>query len=718
MQTLPYEAQLFEGNKDWWPPRLKASITDFCRKIKSKIQQATTRKIKHNLNMSEIRALQRLRNNKNIVIKKGDKSSGIVIMNKNDYETKIREMLNDINVYTKTNINDTEAVKLQADQIMHSLLRNGDITEKQCRHLTNINVRCPIFYGIPKVHKKGCPLRPIVSQTNGPTCKLSQYLSEMLMVAEKQIPYILQDTTAFLKIIKENNTVSLNTKLCTLDVASLYTNIPHEQGALWVADFFAETVHLWPIYNPGIQPISRDKMIELIMFLLKNSTFEFDDEYYVQNFGTTMGSSFSVRFANIYMHQFLRKFFDNYTKAKPDYIARLIDDLFFTWDRSRDELDILINDLNSWHPTIKFEPTISENEVNFLDTTVFIDKNNQSLHTKLFRKPTYRVQYLEYHSNHPRHVMKAIPYSQALRYRRIIDDDEILEKELKTLKQFFELRRYPSKLVENEIAKIQNIDRNKTLIYKSKADKQASFDKFTNGGAFLPLITTYDPRIAALLRRALRTEWNNLLEEHAELKKVFTLSVPQIVFKRGTTLANTLIRAKFMSDAKLDKALNNADRPLIEMLAELLAENNSCTKCSQAHCLCCQAIEPTNSFSSAVTKELFEITDEMNCNTKNVIYLINCIKCQKQYVGQTGRRLKDRLNSHRSNIHNNKQTAVAIHFNEPLHNYTHLKIIPIEIVNESADRINRETFWIQKLKTKYPSGLNNYPIDYTANATS
>jgi hypothetical protein len=108
----------------------------------------------------------------------------------------------------------------------------------------------------------------------------------------------------------------------------------------------------------------------------------------------------------------------------------------------------------------------------------------------------------------------------------------------------------------------------------------------------------------------------------------------------------------------------------------------------------------------------------MNCNTKNVIYLVNCIKCQKQYVGQTGRRLKDRLNSHRSNIHNSIQTAVAIHFNEPPHNYTHLKIIPIEVVDDSAERINRETFWIQKLKTKYPSGLNNYPIDYTANSTS
>jgi hypothetical protein len=459
-------------------------------------------------------------------------------------------------------------------------------------------------------------------------------------------------------------------------------------------------------------------MIDLIIFVLKNSTFEFDDEYYVQNYGTTMGSSFSVRFANIYMHQFLRKFFDNYTKAKPCYIARLIDDLFFTWDRSREELDILINDLNSWHPTIKFEPTVSESEVNFLDTTVFIDKNNHSLHTKLFRKPTYRVQYLEYRSNHPSHVMKAIPYSQALRYRRIIDDDEILEKELKTLKEFFELRGYPGKLVENEIDKIRNIDRNATLVYKSKIEKQASFEKFTKGGAFLPLITTYDPRIAAQLRRTLKTTWINFLEEHTELKKVFALSVPQIVFKRGTTLANTLIRAKFMSDGKLNKALNHADRPFIEMLTELLAENNSCTKCNTAHCLCCKAIEPTSSFTSTVTKEEFEITDEMNCNTKNVIYLVNCIKCQKQYVGQTGRRLKDRLNSHRSNIHNSIQTAVAIHFNEPPHNYTHLKIIPIEVVDDSAERINRETFWIQKLKTKYPSGLNNYPIDYTANSTS
>mgnify|MGYP003449751170 FL=1 len=117
-----------------------------------------------------------------------------------------------------------------------------------------------------------------------------------------------------------------------------------------------------------------------------------------------------------------------------------------------------------------------------------------------------------------------------------------------------------------------------------------------------------------------------------------------------------------------------------------------------------------------MTKEEFEITDEMNCNTKNVIYLVNCIKCQKQYVGQTERRLKDRLNAHRSNIKNKTQTAIAIHFNEAAHSFNNLRIIPIEIVNNPLERIKREKFWIKTLKTKYPNGLNNYPIDYSINS--
>jgi hypothetical protein len=538
---------------------------------------------------------------------------------------------------------------------------------------------------------------------------ISRYLSELLFVAEKQIPHILQDTTAFLNIIKSKNKVDENTLLVTLDVTSLYTNIPQEEGANWVTEFYSETLSQWSNYSPGLLPVKPETVKEMILFVLKNSTFEFDNEFYVQNYGTTMGSSFSVRFANIYMHQFLKNFFQKHPSLKPEYVARLIDDIFFTWDKNKTELDTLINELNSCHQTIKFEPTISETEVHFLDTTVCIDKGDYSLHTKLYRKPTYRVQYLHFGSNHPKHVKKAIPYSQAIRYRRVIDNDDILRNELDTLKQYFKLRNYPAEIVNSEIDKVHSVDRSKTLMYKTAAEKKENFNKFTKGGAFLPLITTFDPRVAKELKTNLAQKWIMLLDQNEKLKAVFKNSTPQIVFKRGTTIEQNLIRAKFRSNNSVNRPVNQAEMPP----ATLAEDTNYTHKCNTRHCLCCDSIECTYIFKSSTTKEEFEINEAMNCNTDNVIYLITCTKCKKQYIGQTQRRLKDRLNAHRSNVNKKVSTSVGIHFNYLGHSFLNLRITPIEKVDNINLRLEREKFWIKKLKTKYPDGLNNYPIEYS-----
>jgi len=66
----------------------------------------------------------------------------------------------------------------------------------------------------------------------------------------------------------------------------------------------------------------------------------------------------------------------------------------------------------------------------------------------------------------------------------------------------------------------------------------------------------------------------------------------------------------------------------------------------------------------------------MNCNTENVIYLIICNKCYKKYVGETKRKLKDRLNNHQSDIKLNKNTSISLHFNDINHTTDNLKIIP------------------------------------------
>jgi hypothetical protein len=86
-----------------------------------------------------------------------------------------------------------------------------------------------------------------------------------------------------------------------MDVVSLYTNIPHSEGIEWVSEFYDETLPRWHEFNVDIVPIDKQSLSTLLGFILDNCTFEFNGRFYKQNFGTTMGAIFSVKYANIYI---------------------------------------------------------------------------------------------------------------------------------------------------------------------------------------------------------------------------------------------------------------------------------------------------------------------------------------------------------------------------------------------------------------------------------
>ena len=100
----------------------------------------------------------------------------------------------------------------------------------------------------------------------------------------------------------------------------------------------------------------------------------------------------------------------------------------------------------------------------------------------------------------------------------------------------------------------------------------------------------------------------------------------------------------------------------------------------------------------------------MSCITENLIYLITCRKCHVQYVGETGRRLRDRLNNHKSTIKRKENTPISIHFNSPNHSILDLEIVGIEKIANQLNSINirktKEKEWQARLETTYPKGLN------------
>ena len=56
---------------------------------------------------------------------------------------------------------------------------------------------------------------------------------------------------------------------------------------------------------------------------------------------------------------------------------RYIGDIFSLWNVDKKEIEEFIVQANSRHPTIKFTAEISDEEINFLDTTVFGERFNK-----------------------------------------------------------------------------------------------------------------------------------------------------------------------------------------------------------------------------------------------------------------------------------------------------------------------------------------------------
>lgn len=136
-------------------------------------------------------------------------------------------------------------------------------------------------------------------------------------------------------------------------------------------------------------------------------------------------------------------------------------------------------------------------------------------------------------------------------------------------------------------------------------------------------------------------------------------------------------------------------------------------RCTHARCLCCKEIaHKITSFKSTTSGENFSIKHHLTCRTSYVIYMIQCI-FGKQYVGRTTQELHNRINQHRANIkkgfwlHGLSRHCTQHHQGE-VHPF---KVFPIDHIasnvhNRFEQLKKREVYWIYRLKTLQPCGLN------------
>ena len=92
------------------------------------------------------------------------------------------------------------------------------------------------------------------------------------------------------------------------------------------------------------------------------------------------------------------------------------------WTEGPEKLKIFVDYLNNLHSTVNFTCSHSPTNIPFLDVMVSI--KDGFIETDLYTKPTDKHQYLLISSCHPQHTKRSIPYSLALRLRRICSNHD------------------------------------------------------------------------------------------------------------------------------------------------------------------------------------------------------------------------------------------------------------------------------------------------------
>ena len=143
--------------------------------------------------------------------------------------------------------------------------------------------------------------------------------------------------------------------------------------------------------------------------------------------------------------------------------------------------------------------------------------------------------------------------------------------------------------------------------------------------------------------------------------------------------------------------------------------NKVLVACPKRRCQVCPIMKHTGRIYSQVTGRTYHAPIGANCQSNNLIYLISCKKCRAQYVGETYRKLGDRIYEHLYSIRRNLDTPVADHFNSPGHSMSDVEVEVVSYVylhvppncKEGTDiRRTVERKWIHELKTSQYPGLN------------
>ena len=324
------------------------------------------------------------------------------------------------------------------------------ITQKQYEQLciNSTDVELAHLYYLPKAHKPGTPLRPIVSGLRHPTLKISKFLDDLLRPLFDQMAANTKITNG-VELLKQLRVWSTNnmrpeTLLCTMDVSDLYTMVPQVEGVLSLKKML-DRLGLKQVGGLQIETI-----IRLARFVMQNNYFSYDGQFYHQTKGGAMGSPLTMTIANCYMFFFELEIVEQVQDSNGFY-RRYIDDTVLLVNWTKEQLLSNVAQWNQIDTNIQLTAQIGTT-ADFLD--LHLENDNGQLQTTVFHKPSHEPYYLPFNSVHPLHMKRNIPFTALIRAIRYSSNFQAFIDEREKIRMALLLNKYPGDFIDKQFNRV------------------------------------------------------------------------------------------------------------------------------------------------------------------------------------------------------------------------------------------------------------------------
>ena len=264
------------------------------------LKQDQNNKRQANITRKKLKALKGLKLDNNRLILTVDKEVALVVIDKDEYIKKAEDLLKESS-YKKIAEDPIARQKNKLIGILRNIKADGGLKDEVYRRLYPTGAGSPKFYGLPKIHKSGIQLRPIISSIGTVTYNTAKELARILKPLVGLSNHHIHNTMDFVEQIKEVK-VKKEESMVSYDVTALFISVPIPPVLKIIEDKLENDKDL-----PLRTSMNTRHIIRLLEFCLRSTYFVFQGQHFEQVEGAAMGSPFSPIVANIYLEHFEAK---------------------------------------------------------------------------------------------------------------------------------------------------------------------------------------------------------------------------------------------------------------------------------------------------------------------------------------------------------------------------------------------------------------------------